>query len=109
MSKSMEIDDILQILRIEGCNPKYIKKDKSNFPRTIEFETKYRKYWIEWEGNIPNLCVGDLYSIRIPFTHMEARVFHPSNRRCLCFYAGQGGSEVILTLEKLIWPEEGNL
>ena len=106
----MEIENIFELLEKENCNPKYIKIDDSGFSRWIEFETKYQKCWIEWYSNVSTLRVGDMWGIRIPFTHIQVNTHSPANTRCFQFTHqditknfGLVDCDIDLTLEKLDW------
>jgi len=101
-------DEIFKILEENNCNPKYIKIRGLLFSRTIEFETKYVKCWVDWWINISYLSVGDRYANQFPFTKIEQGTTHPSNKTDLLFYYGDCrnfNKTFSLTLEKLDWQE----
>ena len=111
----MEIKEIFKLLKNEGLEPHYIKIDDVGFSRWIEFDTKYQKCWIEWYCNVSTLRVGDMYGIRIPFTHIAINPHSPANKRCLEFSnkpitelvdGKLIDCEVDFTLEKLDWQEK---
>ena len=116
MKTTMEIEKIFELLDKENCNPKYIKIDDIGFSRWIEFETKYQKCWIEWYSNVSTLRVGDMWGVRIPFTHIQVNTHSPANTRCFEFVHqditknfGLVDCDVELTLEKLDWQAPSSL
>lgn len=110
VKESDSIENMFALLEKEKCNPKYIKVDDVGFSRWIEFMTEYQTCWIEWYKNISTLRVGDMYGVRIPFTHIQVNTHSPANKRCLSFVNGQAQPkfgladiDTDLTLKKLEW------
>lgn len=99
----MKLDEMFEILKKEGLNPRYIGFEKEEFKRQVEFQTKYQKCWIIWYWNESILMIGDQWSNAIYFTHLEICTIHPFNKKCIQFTTKKNDWLACVALEKLDW------